>query len=59
MGERVDSTRRALSETEIKKVSWKEGNNCYVKQCKGKEREVKKALKDYEKGIKEDRRSKE
>jgi len=56
--ERVDRTRRALSETEIEKTTRKECDNLYDKQCKGKEREVKTALKDYEEGNDEERRSK-
>ena len=42
---------------EIKKTTGKEWDNWYDKQCKGKEREVKTALKDYEKGNDEERRS--
>ena len=43
---------------EIKKATGKKWDNWYDKQCKGKEREVKTALKDYEKGNDEERRSK-
>jgi len=43
---------------EVKKTTGKERDNWYDKQCKGKEREVKTALKDYEKRNDEDRRSK-
>ena len=56
--ERVDRTRRELSEMEIKKTMGKELDNWYDKQCKGMEREVKAALKNYEKGNDEDSRSK-
>ena len=56
--ERVDRTKRALSENENKKARSKEWDNWYEKQFKGKEREVKTALKDFEKGNDEDRRSK-
>jgi len=41
---------------EIKKTKGKELDNWYEKQYKVKEREVKTALKDYEKGIDEERR---
>ena len=39
---------------EIKKTTGKELDNWYEKQYKVKEREVKAALKDYEKGIDEE-----
>ena len=39
-----------MREKEIKKTTGKEWDNWYEKRCKGEEREVKKALKDYEKG---------
>ena len=41
-----------------KKTTGKKWDNWYGKQCKGEEREVKTALKDYEKGNDEARRSK-
>ena len=43
---------------EIKKASGKDWDNWYDKQCKGEEREVKTALKKYEKRNDEDRGSK-
>jgi hypothetical protein len=55
---RVDKTRRASSETEVKKRTRKECDKSYDKQCKGKEIKVKTAPKKYEKGNDEDRRSK-
>ena len=46
---RVDKTRRASSETEVKKRTRKECDKSYDKQCKGKEIKVKTAPKKYEK----------
>ena len=43
---------------EIKKATGKEWDNWYDKQCKGKEREFKTALKVIGKGNDEDRRNK-
>jgi len=56
--ERVDRTREALSEMEIKKTTGKERDYWCDKQYKGKEREVKTALNDFVKENDEVRRSK-
>jgi len=42
----------------IKKTTGKKCDNWYDKHCRGKETEVKTALKDYEKGNDEERRNK-